>query len=67
MLSNINFLFLTLTISFVTIINSEIHGENDYGGSARRVNVADSDVLMMYQKWVDAGLSSLIAAVADKK
>lgn len=48
-------------------INGKIHTENDYGGSARRVNVADKDVLQLYQKWIDTGLSSLIAAIANQK
>jgi hypothetical protein len=57
-------LFLALT---TTLSHARIDGTNDYGGSARRVNIADSEVLMMYQKWVDTGLSSLMAAVANKR
>jgi hypothetical protein len=60
-------LISTLLLVFATFASARIEGQNDYGGNARRVNVADKEVLQMYQKWVDTGLSSLMAAVADKR
>ncbi|KAI6195636.1 hypothetical protein M3Y94_01010500 [Aphelenchoides besseyi] len=35
--------------------------------SAKKVDIGDKDALQMYQKWVDTGLSSIMAAVANKK
>ncbi|KAI6238496.1 hypothetical protein M3Y99_00673100 [Aphelenchoides fujianensis] len=39
----------------------------NYEGNAQKVLVGDNDVLNIYQKWVDTGLSSLMAAFANRK
>jgi hypothetical protein len=57
----------TILLTFASLASAKIEGQNDYGGNARRVNMADTEVLQIYQKWVDTGLSSLMAAVADKR
>lgn len=59
---------LLVFVLFIDSLEGRIEGgQNDYGGNARRVNVADTEMMQIYQKWVDTGLSSLIAAVADKR
>ncbi|CAD5213604.1 unnamed protein product [Bursaphelenchus xylophilus] len=46
-------------------LNFELHKEP--GEKYYRANIKDEDVVDMYQKWVDTGLSSLMSAVANHK
>lgn len=41
--------------------------EKKPGDKYYRANVKDEDVVQMYQKWVDTGLSSLMSAMAERK
>jgi hypothetical protein len=65
-MSYLNYLILAFLFCIYGI-SAKIDDENDYGGNARRVNMADDDIMKIYQKWIDTGLSSLLAAVANQK
>jgi hypothetical protein len=57
---------LLLSLFFVVFCASANILDN-YDGNAQKVPFKDDDVLQMYQKWVDTGLSSLMAAFANKR
>jgi hypothetical protein len=54
---------------FCFFLNKEAnaHVLDNYDGNAQKVPIKDDDVLQIYQKWIDTGLSSLMAAFANKK
>lgn len=61
-------MLLTLAVSLLFVTASvQAHRLDHYSGNAEKVPFKDESVLEMYQKWVDTGLSSLMAAFANNK
>ncbi|KAI6226349.1 Protein CBR-MLT-10 [Aphelenchoides fujianensis] len=66
-------LLAALLLGVLSLALAEIHGDlpppspRAEDGKATRVAVSDTSTLDIYQKWVDTGLSSLMAAVANKR
>jgi hypothetical protein len=60
-------LLILLLLCFFSNNEANAHVLDSYDGNAAKVPFKDDDVLQIYQKWVDTGLSSLMAAFANKK
>uniref|UniRef100_A0A1I7SEP0 Uncharacterized protein n=1 Tax=Bursaphelenchus xylophilus TaxID=6326 RepID=A0A1I7SEP0_BURXY len=57
----------TSAISHISQVNLDFELKKAPGDKYYRADIKDDDVVDMYQKWVDTGLSSLMSAIANHK
>ncbi|CAD5213610.1 unnamed protein product [Bursaphelenchus xylophilus] len=48
-------------------VNLDFEIQRQPGDKYYRANIKDDDMMEMYQKWIDTGLSSLMSAIANQK